>query len=301
MDDVLLQQGVDTLVDLGERQLRGGTSARAAALLGQLHDQLAHNLEVAGLHALLVGGAALGQAVGFQHDARLLHELAGAVLVGGCQHVVDAAGDELASPCGGGRRHELGVVVAEHLIAANRQLLQELGVGGLADVHVAVVLLVALGVVAHGALEGVGDAHVVDYQAALFILVHAVHAGDGLHQVVAAHGLVNVHGGKARHVETGKPHVHHDDDLKRVGVVLEALGHLLDVGLVAHHVEPPLRVLVAHGHHDAQLALVLPGGSQLADALVDGHGRGARVGDDHRLAGQLVGSVSLVVVDDVIA
>ena len=71
--------------------------------------------------------------------------------------------------------------------------------------------------------------------------------------------------------------------------------------LVAYDVEPPLRVLVAHGHHDAELALLLPGWTQFADALIDCHRRGARVGDDHGLAGELGGTVAFVVVDDVLA
>jgi hypothetical protein len=47
-----------------------------------------------------------------------------------------------------------------------------------------------------------------------------VHARDRLHQAVAAHRLVDVRRALARRVETGQPHVAHDDDAEGVVGVL---------------------------------------------------------------------------------
>ena len=60
-------------------------------------------------------------------------------------------------------------------------------------------------------LQFVGNADVIHHQAALLVLEHAVHPGDGLHQVVALHGLVHIQGMHAGRVEAGQPHVAHDD------------------------------------------------------------------------------------------
>ncbi len=74
----------------------------------------------------------------------------------------------------------------------------------------------ALGVGRQRLLQLVGEAEVVDDQPARLVLEDAVHAGDGLHQAVAAHRLVDVHRVQARRVEAGQPHVAHDHDLERV-------------------------------------------------------------------------------------
>ncbi len=55
-----------------------------------------------------------------------------------------------------------------------------------------------VGVVGERLLELVGDAEVVDDQAARLVAEDAVHAGDGLHQPVPAHRLVDVHRVQAR-------------------------------------------------------------------------------------------------------
>ncbi len=74
----------------------------------------------------------------------------------------------------------------------------------------------ALGVGRQRLLQLVGEAEVVDDQAAGLVLEHAVDARDRLHQPVAAHRLVDVHRVQARGVEAGQPHVAHDHELERV-------------------------------------------------------------------------------------
>ena len=90
---------------------------------------------------------------------------------------------------------KLPVVKPIKKVAAHVQFFQELGICRGGNVHVAVVALVALGVVLHGLLERAGNADVVHYQAALFAPADAVHASDCLHQVVTLHGLEHIHGG----------------------------------------------------------------------------------------------------------
>ena len=104
--------------------------------------------------------------------------------------------------------------------------------------------------------EVVGDADVVHHEAAGFVLKHAVHAGDGLHEVVALHRLIDIHRVAARGVEAGQPHVAHDHEAQRVGRVLEAFFDALllalggDVGLERGVVGG------AAGHHDLDRALL---------------------------------------------
>ncbi len=81
---------------------------------------------------------------------------------------------------------------------------------GLLLVDRRVALAAALGVRVQGLLELVGEAQVVDDQAAGLVAEDAVHAGDGLHQAVPLHRLVDVHRVHAGRVEAGEPHVADD-------------------------------------------------------------------------------------------
>ena len=65
----------------------------------------------------------------------------------------------------------------------------------------------AFGVGRQGALEFVGQAQVIDNQTTRLVLEHAVDARNRLHQSVAAHRLVHIHGVQARRIEAGQPHV----------------------------------------------------------------------------------------------
>jgi hypothetical protein len=127
----------------------------------------------------------------------------------------------------------------------------------------------ALGVGRQRLLQLVGEAQVVHDQAAGLVLEHAVHAGDGLHQPVAAHRLVDVHRVQARRVEAGQPHVAHDDELERVFGSLEALGQRLAPRLVADvrlpvagsEAEPVITTLIA----PLLVVVVVPVGAQRDD------------------------------------
>ena len=52
---------------------------------------------------------------------------------------------------------------------------------------------------------------------------HAVGPGDGLHQRVVAHRLVQIDGRAARRIEAGQPHGAHEYQPQRIGSVLELL------------------------------------------------------------------------------
>ena len=178
------------------------------------------------------------------------------------------------------------------------QLLQKLGVGGLFDVGVPVVLPISCGVVVHGLFQGPGNAHIVHHQAAFLVSKHPVDPCDGLHQVVTCHELVYIHGGQRGHVKPGQPHVHHNGNLHGGVVVLELPGQLLLVGLVANDLPPLLRVVVALGHHHPHL--FRPAGAQLQNPVVDFHGDGAGVGHDHGLACEQIRPVILIMVQNVV-
>ncbi len=79
----------------------------------------------------------------------------------------------------------------------------------------------------------VGQADVVDDEAAVLVLGHPVHPGDGLQQVVLPQLLVDVHHLLDRRVEAGQQHVADDQEgdagqrLVRV-VEVEGLAEVLD-------------------------------------------------------------------------
>lgn len=183
------------------------------------------------------------------------------------------------------------------LVAADLHLLPPFQQGRLGDVGVAEAVVVAVGILLHGALQRLGNADIVNDQSALLAREHAVHAGDGLHQVVAAHGLIDVHRGQRGHVEARQPHVSDDGYLHRVVVVLELAGQLLLVGFVANDLLPVFGVLVRTAHH--HLHFLRPPGAELQYLAIDLDGDGAGQRHDHRLARQFLSAVVLVVVDNI--
>ena len=230
--------------------------------------------------------------MGLFQKQRLPGEQLPAVRSGGIQNKVDAAKDCLCH-LQRAAAAKFAVVEAIHQVLADLELLLELGVGGLSDVHIAVVAAVPLRVLIHGCFQRRGDAHIIDNEAPLLVLKHSVDPGDGLHQVVAGHGLVDVHGGQGGYVKACQPHVHHNGDFHRVVVVLEFSGQLLLVALCADNRLPLLRVVVAAGHDNPDF--LRPAGPQLQQLPVDLHGDGPGEGHDHGLSGEEICPVILVV------
>ena len=142
-----------------------------------------------------------------------------------------------------------------------------------------------------------GNADVVDNQAPFLTWENTVYTGDGLHQVVPAHGLEHIHRSERRYVESREPHITHNGYLHRVVVVLELTGQFLLVGFGTDDVLPLFGVLVVGGHH--HLHFLLPFGAEFQHLLVylDAHTTGQR--HNHGLARQVVGTVFFVMGDDV--
>ena len=70
----------------------------------------------------------------------------------------------------------------------------------------------ALGVGGERLLQVLGQTQVVDDEAAGLVLEDAVDTGDGLHQSMAAHWLIDVEGVEAGCVEAGEPHIAHEHE-----------------------------------------------------------------------------------------
>ena len=86
-------------------------------------------------------------------------------------------------------------VVPMQQILADLQFFTELRVSDLGNIHIAIAGLITLCVLFHGRFQRRSNAHIVNDQTALFVLENAVYAGNSLHQIVAVHGLVHIHGG----------------------------------------------------------------------------------------------------------
>ncbi len=98
---------------------------------------------------------------------------------------------------------------------------------GARGVERCVSLAAAFGVGGEGVFELVGEAEVVDDEAAGFVAEGAIDARDGLHEAVALHGLVDL----GVRVEFSQPHGADDDDAEGdFGLVVAAL-LALDVGV----------------------------------------------------------------------
>jgi len=83
---------------------------------------------------------------------------------------------------------------------------------------------------------------VVDDDPAVLAGIDTVGAGDGLHQGVGLHRLIDVQGREALDVEAGEPHGTHDGDAERVLRILESVVDL--DALAVTGLEPRL-------HHEA--------------------------------------------------
>ena len=117
-----------------------------------------------------------------------------------------------------------------------------------------------------------------------------VDAGDGLHQSMAAHRLVDVEGVEAGCVEAGQPHIAHEHDLQRIVGVAEALGQFFAAGLVPD-VGLPVGGIggrACHDHFDGALGVVFvfPTGAEMHELAVEIDTDAAAHADDHGLAFQ---------------
>ena len=113
------------------------------------------------------------------------------------------------------------------------------------------------GIIGQRPFQLVGQAQVVDNQPARLVFKHPVDAGNGLHQAVAPHRLVDVHRMQRRAVEPRQPHIPHDHHLHRIARVFEPLGHGLTSQLAANMGLPFSAIRCGTGHDDLQHAFVI--------------------------------------------
>ena len=285
--DALFEEFVDAVVEFSQGE---GSFAFYAGQEGS------NGFDVGCFEAFLLVEEAAAEGEGLAEGKGFFDEECFCVLEGGCGEVIYAAADGPGTvEVGSG--YEAGVVVAVEEVPAYFEFFVEFGFGDFADVGVSVVGPVAAGVVVHCLAEGTGDADVVDDEASFFVAEDAVYPGDCLHEVVAAHGFVDVHGGQGGDVKSGEPHVDDDCYFEGVGVVFEFFCHFVAVGFGSDDLPPFFWVGVCGGHDEADF--FLPFGAEVEDFAVDFHGDVAGVGDDHCFAGEFVLPVGFVVVDDV--
>ena len=129
----------------------------------------------------------------------------------------------------------------------------------------------ALGVGRESLFELMREPEVVDDEAARLVPEDPVHPRDRLHQPVAAHRLVDVHGVQTQRVEAGQPHVAHEYDPEGIAGIAEPFRQHLAARLVADVRLPAGRVGGATGHHDLDSApvviLVMPVRTQASTRL----------------------------------
>ena len=113
------------------------------------------------------------------------------------------------------------------------------------------------------------------------------------------HRFIDIHCSKRGNVKSGQPHIDNYSDLHRIVVVFELPGQLFLVRLGANNLFPVFRIVIAASHDDTNF--FIPFRPQLQQFPIDLHGNRSGIGNDHRLAGQKVCSVFLIMLDDIIA
>ena len=182
-------------------------------------------------------------------------------------------------------------------IPADAEFFQELGMGRFGHVGISVVGFIPACVIIHRLLQGGSDAHIIHHQPPFLVAEHAVDAGNGLHEVMAAHRLVDIHGRQGGHVKPGQPHIHHNGDFHRAVIILELPGQFIFVALVADDFPPFFRIIISGSHH--HFCLFCPFRAQFQHAPVNFHGDGAGISHNHGLARQQAFPVMLIVVQNV--
>ena len=193
--------------------------------------------------------------------------------------------------------HEGFIIISMQQISADFQLLPELRISHFGNIGIAVVLLVPGSVVVHCLLQCRGNTNIVDDKTALLVPEDTIYPGDRLHEVVAGHRFIYVHRCQRRHIKAGKPHIHHDNDLQRTGIIFKLLGKFFFITFIADDFAPLFRILVALGHHNSDL--FCPARTKLQNALINLHRYSAGVGNDHRLARKKIRAVILVMIQDI--
>jgi len=146
----------------------------------------------------------------------------------------------------------------------------------------------ALGVNFQGFSEFIGHTQIIDNQAALFLKVNAVDAGDRLHQVVPLHRLVDIHRVKDGGIEPSEPHIADDDEFEVIGGVFEPLRQDLAIFLVGVVFYEVALIRSAGSHDDFNFAAVevvtVPVGAEFDNGIVKVGSYLTAEGDDHAFA-----------------
>ena len=167
------------------------------------------------------------------------------------------------------------------------------------------ILPVTFRILGKSLFQTVGNADIVNDQAALFILENPIHAGDGLHEVMSFHGLVDVHRMHAGHIKAGQPHIAHNHELQLVLCIFHACSQSFarlfrpDKGL------PIRRICRAASHDDLDLPLheviAVPIRAQCHNFMIKIYSNPAAHDHDHCLAAaELLGLLTfLKMLDDI--
>ena len=129
------------------------------------------------------------------------------------------------------------------------------------------------GVGRQGFLELGCDADVIDHQTAWFVLEHPVDAGNRLGQVRPLHRFIHIHCRQTGSIKSCQPHIPNDDDLERVGRILEPLLQILLLlfgGVVGLEVLR-IRCRCRHHHLDCTFlgVVIVPIRAQSNDGVIE--------------------------------
>ena len=193
---------------------------------------------------------------------------------------------------------ERPIVKTMQKITANGQLFLKFGQSRFADVRITVVFLVSSGIVVHGLFECRCDPHIIHHQPAFFVAEHTVYTGNSLHQVMPGHGLVDIHGGKGRHVKPREPHINDNGNFQGRGIIFEEACHMFLVGLISNDFPPFFRVIVALRHDDCHL--FRPAWTPFQYLVVNLHGNGTCIGHYHGFACQQKSPTSFIMFKNII-
>ena len=91
---------------------------------------------------------------------------------------------------------EFRIIITEEKIATDLKLLEKLWISNLRNVRVAIILLIASCIVIHGTLQCGRNTHIIHDKTAFLISEDTVNPSDCLHQIMAGHWFIDIHGRK---------------------------------------------------------------------------------------------------------
>ena len=178
---------------------------------------------------------------------------------------------------------KIRVIITIEKVLTNREFFLEFRICCLGNIHIPIILFIPGCVIIHSFFQGRSNPHIINNETAFFIPEHPIYPGDGLHQIITPHWLVNIHGSQRRNIKACQPHINHNGNLKWAVIVFEFFRQFILMVFISDNFCPFFWILIGPSHNDFHF--FCPVGPQIQDFIIDLHRDGSRIGYDHSFTG----------------